>query len=252
MKWNAELYDQKHAFVSQYGESVLELLDVQPGERILDLGCGTGTLASQIQNLGGDVIGIDYSPEMIQQAKQNYPEVTFTVADASKFNFTEPFDAIFSNAALHWVKDHDAMMKCVYHNLKPGGRFVAEMGGKGNVQQLIAATKQVLVKYSYAAQAETEIWRFPSLGEYTKELEDHGFRVTFAIHFDRPTALQDGDQGVAKWIAMFGEQYFEGVPSDTKQQMLKEITDILRPVYFDNGQWYADYKRLRFIAVKEI
>ncbi len=252
MKWNAELYDQKHAFVSQFGESVLELLDVQPGERILDLGCGTGYLAQQIRNLGADVVGTDLSPDMIAKAKASYPDVDFAVADASKFSFTEPFDAVFSNAALHWVKDHDAMMKCVYNNLIPGGRFVAEMGGKGNVQQLIAATKQVLLKHGYTKQTETTIWRFPSLGEYAQELENHGFRVTYAIHFDRPTPLQDGDEGVAKWIAMFGEQYFEGVPSDTKQLMLKEITEILRPAYYKDGIWYSDYKRLRFVALKEL
>ncbi|MBW4890948.1 methyltransferase domain-containing protein [Mucilaginibacter sp. HMF5004] len=252
MKWNAELYDQKHAFVFQYGESVMELLDVQPGERILDLGCGTGYLTQQISELDADVVGIDYSPEMIQKARQSYPEVSFSVADASKFSFTEPFDAVFSNAALHWVKDHDAMMKCVYHSLKPGGRFVAEMGGKGNVLQLITATKQVLLKHGFAKQAETMIWRFPSLGEYTSELENHGFRVTFAAHFDRPTALQDGDQGVAKWIAMFGEQYFEGVPSNQKQQMLQEITELLRPHYYREGQWFSDYVRLRFTAVKQL
>ena len=250
MKWNAELYDQKHAFVYQYGESVLELLDVKPGERILDLGCGTGYLTQQINDLGADVVGIDYSPEMIQKAKETYPEVAFSVADASKFSFIEPFDAIFSNAALHWVKNHDAMMKCVYHNLKPGGRFVAEMGGKGNVGLLMAATKKTLIKYGYHQQAEINLWRFPSLGEYAAELEAHGFKVTFAMHFDRKTPLQDGDQGVAKWIAMFGQPYFEGVPDDKKQLMLKEITEILRPDYYEDGQWYADYKRLRFVAVK--
>jgi len=251
MKWNAELYDQKHAFVYQYGESVLELLGVQAGERILDLGCGTGYLTQQIADLGADVLGLDHSPEMIQKAKHDHPEVTFSVANASKFSFTEPFDAVFSNAALHWVTDHDGMMKCVYHSLKPGGRFVAEMGGKGNVQQLMAATKQVLLKHGYNKQAETSIWRFPSLGEYTSELESHGFRVTLAMHFDRPTALQDGEQGIAKWIAMFGEQYFEGVPSEQKQQMLKEITELLRPGYYKDGTWYADYVRLRFTCVKE-
>jgi trans-aconitate methyltransferase len=251
MKWNAELYDQNHAFVYQYGESVLELLGVKPGERILDLGCGTGYLTQQINDLGADVVGIDYSPEMIQKAKENHPEISFNVADASRFSFTEPFDAIFSNAVLHWVKNHDTMMKSVYHSLKPGGRFVAEFGGKGNVQQLIAATKTVLLNHGYTKQAETQVWRFPGLGEYTNELEQHGFRVTFAVHFDRPTALQDGDEGVAKWIAMFGEQYFEGVPSDKKQLMLKEITALLRPTLCEGGQWYADYKRLRFIATKE-
>jgi len=251
MKWNADLYDQKHAFVSQFGESVLELLDVKPGERILDLGCGTGYLAQQIHNLGGDVMGSDLSPDMIAQAKANYPLVDFAVADAADFDFGRKFDAVFSNAALHWVKDHDGMMRSVYHSLKPGGRFVAEMGGKGNVGLLMSAVKQTLEKYGYDEQAKIQMWRFPSLGEYAAELEAHGFKVTYAIHFDRPTPLQDGDLGVSKWISMFGSPYFEGVPNDQKQLMLKEITEILRPDYYRNGIWYSDYKRLRFAALKQ-
>jgi trans-aconitate methyltransferase len=251
MKWNAELYDQKHAFVSNFGENVVELLDVKPGERILDLGCGTGYLAQQIKNLGADVVGTDLSPDMIAKAKATYPDVDFAVADAANFHFDEQFDAVFSNAALHWVKDHDGMMTSVYNNLKPGGRFVAEMGGKGNVGLLIAATKKVLEKYGYHKQTQTEVWRFPSLGEYARELEEHGFKVTYAIHFDRKTPLQDGDQGVTKWITMFGSQYFEGVAADHKEEMLKEITELLRPTYCEDGQWYSDYKRLRFTAVKE-
>ncbi|RKR85021.1 trans-aconitate methyltransferase [Mucilaginibacter gracilis] len=251
MKWNAELYDDKHAFVFQFGENVLELLDVKAGERILDLGCGTGYLAQQIKNLGADVVGTDLSPDMIAKAKATYPDVEFAVADAGNFSFDQKFDAVFSNAALHWVKDHDGMMKSVYDSLKPRGRFVAEMGGKGNVGLLIAATKQVLAKHGYHEQTKVQVWRFPGLGEFTHELENHGFRVTFAVHFDRKTPLQDGDLGVAKWITMFGSQFFEGVPADEVQILLKEITEILRPAYNEDGQWYADYKRLRFIAVKE-
>lgn len=150
------------------------------------------------------------------------------------------------------MKDHDGMMLSVYNSLKPGGRFVAEMGGKGNVGLLIAATKQVLEKYGYHKQTEIQLWRFPALGEYTHQLENHGFKVSFAIHFDRKTLLQDGDEGVAKWITMFGSPYFEGVDANDKQLMLKEITEILRPTFYQDRQWYADYKRLRFIAVKEI
>ncbi|MDB4905062.1 MAG: methyltransferase type 11 [Mucilaginibacter sp.] len=251
MKWNAELYDQKHAFVYQYGESLLELLDAKPGENILDLGCGTGHLTQRIQSLGAIVTGIDSSAEMIQQAEENFPEIKFSVANATNFYFEEPFDAIFSNAVLHWIKDQDSLIKTVYNNLKPGGRFVAEMGGRGNVGKMIAATQQVLLKYGYVDQAAIVMWYFPSLGEYTKRLEDQGFRVTFATHYDRKTPLQDGDKGVAKWIAMFGDEYMKGVPEAEKQQLLKEITDLLEPQYNENGQWYADYKRLKFIAIKE-
>lgn len=251
MKWNADLYDDKHSFVSQFGENVLELLDVKPGESILDIGCGTGDLTKQIQEKGADVLGTDFSAEMIAQARFKYPTVNFDVADAASFTVEYPYDAVFSNAALHWVHNAGGVIKSVYEALKPGGRFVAEMGGKGNIGKLRAAIKQVLTKNGYTMQAETNIWYFPSLGEYTSLLELHGFRVTFAAHFDRKTPLQDGDKGVAKWIKMFGAQYFTGIPEAEQPKLLQEITEILEPHYNENGQWYADYKRLRFIAIKE-
>ncbi len=251
MKWNPELYDDKHAFVSQYGQDVLEMLDVKPAERILDLGCGTGDLAKQIAGLGARVIGIDASVEMISQAKEKYPEMDFSVADATAFHFDEPFDAVFSNATLHWIHGQDKLIECVYHCLKPGGRFIAEFGGKGNMHHMIAAAAQVLRAHGYAGQAQTNPWYFPSVGEYTSKLEAHGFRVTFAVHFDRPTLLEDGAMGVGKWIAMFGSQFLEGIPGGEKKEMINEITNLLDPYYNRDGKWYADYKRLRFIAVKE-
>jgi trans-aconitate methyltransferase len=251
MKWNAELYDNKHAFVSQYGESVLELLAPKTGERILDLGCGTGDLASQLQGLGADVVGIDASPEMIATAKEKYPYINFAVANAVDFDFDEPFDAVFSNAVLHWIKDAYAVIKCVYNVLKPNGRFVAEFGGKGNMQQMIAATDTILNKHGYNKAGQLHPWYFPSTAEYATKLEAQGFRVTYTSHFDRPTLLEDGRQGIAKWLNMFGPSFFEGIPADKLTTILDEITDLLESDYEDNGQWYADYKRLRFIAIKE-
>jgi trans-aconitate methyltransferase len=251
MKWNAELYDNKHSFVSQYGESVLELLAVKAGERILDLGCGTGDLANQMSELGADVVGIDASPEMIATAKQKYPYIKFEIANAVDFDFDEPFDAVFSNATLHWIKDADAVIKNVYNALKLCGRFVGEFGGKGNMQHMIAATKTILSKYGYNKLEQADPWYFPSTAEYATKLEAKGFRVTYTTHFDRPTLLQDGRQGVAKWLYMFGPSFFEGIPADELKQILNEITDLLESDYEDNGQWYADYKRLRFIAIKE-
>jgi trans-aconitate methyltransferase len=251
MKWNAELYDDKHAFVAQYGESVLELLDIKPGEQILDLGCGTGHLANEIKKHGADVTAIDSSPEMIEKAEKEFPDVDFKVADGANFHFNKAFDAVFSNAALHWMHRADYVIKCVYDSLKPGGRFVAEMGGKGNMKYIIAATQQVLAKHGYKILGERKLWYFPSLGEYSSKLEARGFRVTYAIHFDRPTLLQDGRQGVTKWLNMFGDTYFEGIHGTEKQEILSEITDLLEPHYNRDGQWFSDYTRLRFIAVKE-
>ncbi|ASU32724.1 class I SAM-dependent methyltransferase [Mucilaginibacter xinganensis] len=251
MKWNAELYDDKHAFVFQYGESVLELLDVKPGEQILDLGCGTGPLTKQIKELGAEVTGIDASAEMIEKAAKEFPDVDFKVADGANFHFNRKFDAVFSNAALHWMHAADDVIKCVYDSLETGGRFVAEMGGKGNMAHMIAATQQVLEKYGYHQLAQRKLWYFPSLSEYSSKLEARGFRVTYAIHFDRPTLLQDGRLGVTKWLNMFGDTYFEGIKGDEQQQILSEITDLLEPHYNKDGQWFSDYTRLRFIAVKE-
>ncbi|MDB5137006.1 MAG: class SAM-dependent methyltransferase [Mucilaginibacter sp.] len=251
MKWNAELYDDKHAFVFQYGESVLELLVVKAGERILDLGCGTGHLTKKIQQQGAEVIGIDASPEMVAQAKENYPELDFIVANGADFSFDEPFDAVFTNATLHWIHDADGVIKSVYKALKPGGRFAGEFGGKGNVQLLLAATATVLKKYGYAKDNNINPWYYPSTAEYATKLEAGGFRVTFATHFDRSTLLQDGRDGMAKWFNMFGSSIFKGVPATELPQVLNEITDLLQPTNEVDGQWYADYKRLRFIAIKE-
>ena len=251
MKWDANLYDNKHSFVFQYGESVLELLEVKSGERILDLGCGTGHLTEKIREQGAEVIGMDASPEMIAQAKANYPELDFVVANGASFQFDEPFDVVFTNATLHWIKDADGVIKSVYNALKPGGRFVGEFGGKGNNQLMMAATEKVLKKHGYLKNSFVLPWYYPSTAEYATKLEAGGFRVTLATHFDRPTLLQDGREGMIKWFRMFGESIFKVVPAAELTQILNEITDLLQPTNEVDRQWYADYKRLRFTAVKE-
>jgi len=251
MKWDAKLYDDKHAFVFQYGESVLELLDVKPGERVLDLGCGTGHIAKKIHEEGAEVVGVDASPEMIAKAKENYPELDFGIANGANFTVDEPFDAVFTNATLHWIQDADGVIRSVYHALKPGGRFVGEFGGKGNNRLMLAATVAVLKKRGYNNAENINRWYYPSIAEYAAKLEAHGFRVTFATHFDRPTLLQNGRDGMIKWFNMFGSSIFKQVPPAELPKLLIEITGLLQPTNEVDGQWYADYKRLRFIAIKE-
>jgi trans-aconitate methyltransferase len=251
MKWNAELYDDKHSFVFQYGESLLELLNAKPGEQVLDLGCGTGHLTNDIAKHGASVVGMDASKEMIAKAKYEYPGIDFRVDDAASFSVEEPFDAVFSNAALHWVKRADDAIKCVFDALKPGGRFVVDMGARGNVKLMIAAIKVVLEKHGHTFSETLIPWYFPSLGEYSTKLETAGFRVTFAAHFDRPTLLQDGRQGVEKWLKMFCMPFFEGIAETEQEQLMSEVTDLLEPAYNKDGNWYSDYVRLRFVAFKE-
>lgn len=254
MKWNAELYDQKHGFVFKYGENLLDLLEPKAGEKILDLGCGSGYLTNLIREEGAEVLGVDSSAEMIAKAKQNYPETEFKVADATDLGFDASFNAIFSNAVLHWIKaeDQSKMMDAVFMALKSGGRFVAEMGGKGNIGLMVSTLRKILQQYGYQQQAEMDYLFFPSVGEYALMLEKAGFKVTYAALFDRPTLLQDQAEGIKKWIMMFASDFFIGIKEVHQQEILKELTQQLQPYYERNGEWYADYKRLRFIAIREV
>jgi trans-aconitate methyltransferase len=249
-KWNANLYDDKHNFVFKYGEDVVQLLAPGQGERILDIGCGTGYLTNLIAQAGARVIGIDKSASMIQRAQIVYPDLDLRVMSATDFWFDTPFDAIFSNATLHWVLDKESAVDHIARALRPGGRLVLEMGGKGNVEEIVVATRKVLTRHGYYSNAATQIWYFPSLSEYTTLLEKKGFRVRFAAHFDRPTELQDTDNGIKDFLKMFGNAFFNDIPEEAINVILEEIQEAVRPTNHRNGNWYGNYKRLRIAATK--
>jgi trans-aconitate methyltransferase len=249
-KWNADLYDDKHGFVSKYGEDLVEVLSPQKGERILDLGCGTGYLADLITRSGSTVIGIDSSLDMITKAKAEYPRLEFKVQSATDFHFDDPFDAIFSNATLHWVLDKEAAIDCMYTNLKRSGRLVIEMGGKHNVESIITALQKSLTKRGLDKNAATQLWYFPSLSEYTTLLEKRGFRVNYAAHYNRGTELKDTEHGIKDWIKMFGGAYLKGISESVVSEILEEVQTALKPLLFKDGKWIADYKRLRIVATK--
>ncbi|HUB62007.1 MAG TPA: methyltransferase domain-containing protein [Puia sp.] len=251
MKWNARLYDDKHNFVFKFGEDVVQLLNPRQGERILDLGCGTGFLTNLIAQAGARVIGIDKSPAMIERAQAAYPDLDFRVLPATDFHFDTSFDAVFSNAVLHWVLDKDAAIGNIYHALRPGGRLVLEMGGKGNIEGVLVATRKALTRHGYYSNAAAQVWYFPSLAEYTTLLERRGFRIQFAAHFDRPTELQDTENGIKDWLRMFGSAFFNDIPEDQAGDILEEIQDMLKPTHYKNHTWFADYKRLRIEAFKQ-
>lgn len=248
--WNASLYDDKHSFVFKYGEDLVELLKPQNGERILDLGCGTGYLTSLIAASGATVIGIDSSIEMVTKAKTEYPNLEFQVQNATDFHFGEHFDAIFSNAVLHWILEKEKAVDSIYNNLKRQGRLVLEMGGRNNVMKIIKALQKSLVKNGLVKNAEMPLWYFPSLGEYTSLLESKGFRVTYAIYYDRETKLNDDKDGIKDWLKMFARNYFNGIEENRVEEILNEVQVLLEPTNFVNGSWYADYKRLRLVAIK--
>lgn len=249
--WNADLYDNKHSFVFKYGEDLVKLLNPQAGERILDLGCGTGYLTNLIAESGIEVIGIDNSETMIEKAKASYPDLDFRVMSADDFSFDTKFDAIFSNAVLHWVLNYQQAIKCMYNNLKKGGRIVIEFGGKNNVARIVNALKTTSEQLGYAENAQRKIWFFPGVAEYTGLLEANDFIVRFVSYYNRETELTDNENGVKDWIRMFGAPYLQGVNEKDIEKLLDVSQEKVRSTNFVDGKWYADYKRLRIVAVKE-
>lgn len=247
-KWDSALYNDKHSFVYDYGTSLVELLNAQSNERILDLGCGSGELANKIMEGAASVVGIDNSPDMIEKAKLKFALGEFQVADASNFEFDRPFDAVFSNAALHWVVNYKAAISCIYKSLKPGGRMVVEFGGKNNVISITNQLKESLLKRGYEKHAKLQLWYFPSIGEYTSELEAAGFNVSFAELYERPTELADENAGIVDWLSMFAVPFFKGVNNSDVEDILKEVQESLRADLYRNGKWFADYKRIRIVA----
>jgi trans-aconitate methyltransferase len=247
MQWNADLYNEKHAFVYQFGSQIIDLLKPQTGEVILDLGCGSGELTKAIKDSGAETYGVDSSPEMISKAKANYPEINFRVMDAAALDFDFKFDAVFSNAVFHWIENPEKAVEKMFENLKDGGRIVMEFGGKGNVQNIVESVRISLAKRNLQFY---DPWYFPSIGEFASLLENKGFKVAYAEHFPRETELADENTGIADWLEMFGKQFFSEVKESDKSLFLQEITDVLRPANYRNGKWYADYKRIRIFAVK--
>ncbi|MBW3636222.1 MAG: methyltransferase domain-containing protein [Armatimonadetes bacterium] len=245
--WNAKSYDETHDYVWQMGTGVVELLDPKAGELILDLGCGTGHLSAQIAARGAKVVGFDASPAMLETARREFPDLDFRLADARHFDFPESFDAVFSNAALHWIHEPELVIKRVAHHLKLGGRFVAEMGGKGNIAALETALRDAA--HSLDLPPFEDFNYFPSLGEYATLLENGGFEVGFATLFDRPTPL-DGPRGARNWLLQFRGAYLDSLENPAREAVLEEAEKRLRPLLLRDGQWFADYRRLRFAARK--
>jgi trans-aconitate methyltransferase len=249
-QWNAELYDDKHSFVWKMAAGLLELLKAEPGERILDLGCGTGHLTEKIAASGAKVVGVDRSPDMIRQAREKHPGLQFEVMDASSMVFAEPFDAIFSNATLHWIKEPKRVVAGIAKALRPSGRFVAEFGGRGNIRELMAAIERAWRKLGVPGPTP-DPWYYPSIAEYAGVLEKHGLEVTNAILFERPTALEDGERGLRNWLEMFGGPFLDQLSPEQHEQVLAAIEQEAGATLQSDGHWVMDYRRLRIVAQRE-
>ena len=250
-EWDASRYDSAHSFVWERGRGVVELLAPQPGELILDLGCGTGHLTAQIAESGAEVVGIDSSEDMVRVASQNYPNILFEVADARSLPFEGEFDAVFSNAVLHWVRPPEAVVESVRRALRPRGRFVAEFGGENNIRTIMTAVGEAL---DALEQDGTEVYRpnkyFPPLDEYVSLLESRDFRVANSDHFERPTPLDGGEEGMRRWLRMFGWDYLSPLTPSQREEVVAHVEGVTRSTLYAEGTWTADYWRIRFEAFK--
>jgi SAM-dependent methyltransferase len=243
--WDAEAYGQNGAFVHELAGGVLEWLAARPGERILDLGCGDGQLTLRVAAAGAEVTGVDASPQMAAAARARGVDVVEGNAELLPFA-DRAFDAVFSNAVLHWVRDHDAMLAQVRRVLKPGGRFAAEMGGHGNVAAIRVALRAVLARHGCGG-LEDGVNYYPTTDAYTQRLERHGFRVERMALIPRPTPLTES--GMAGWLRTFRGGVLGALPESMRETVVDETIALLAPALRDEaGNWIADYVRLRFMA----
>jgi len=249
--WDPELYDDKHDFVFKFGEEIVKLLDPQKNEMILDIGCGTGDLTKKIAELSAKVIGIDNSSEMIQTAQKKYPEISFIHADAKNYQLDTRFDAIFSNAVLHWIPQAEIMIRNANQHLKIGGRYVVEFGGKGCNYSIINTLKEQLDKEGLDYPSIESMLYYPSISQYSTILENNGFEVNLALLFDRPTELKGGINGLHDFIEMFLNWLFKDVNDSDKSTVIERTIEILKPQIFNGSSWIADYRRIRIVAHKK-
>ena len=245
--WNAASYATNAGFVPALGQPVFDLLQPRPGERILDLGCGDGVLTEKLAATGAHVVGVDSSPEMVAAARQRGLDAR--VMDATALPFDQEFDAVFSNAVLHWIKlDPDAAIASAYRALRRPGRFVGEMGGHGCVAAVHVALILGLEKRGIKNAASLSPWYFPTIDNYKERLERAGFIAESVQLIPRPTPLPTG---MLAWLETFANPFCAALPEDQRGDYLEEATEILRPVLCDEkGRWTADYIRLRFVARK--
>jgi trans-aconitate methyltransferase len=248
--WDAKLYDASHSFVNQMAKGVVDLLAPKAGERILDLGCGTGPLTSKIAEARASVLGVDASPAMVAQARQSYPSLQFEVMNATSMRFDKPFDAIFSNAVLHWIKPPALAAQHMRDALKPGGRLILEMGGKGCVAKILQSAIKAGQSIGQNLNSVVDINYFPGISEYSSVLESVGFEVRFATLFDRPTPLSDGFTGLRNWIRMFRPGVEAAVPATQLENFYQSLEQLCRDELLLDGVWNADYRRLRVMAVR--
>jgi len=246
MTWDAGNYDTRFGFVARGGETLVDLLDPSPGERVLDLGCGTGDLTAKIAERGASVVGLDSDKSMIARARARFPDLEFVHGDGHEFSLGT-FDSVFSNAALHWLTRPQEVTSAVRAALRAGGRFVAEQGGAGNVAQTLAALNAARADAG-RAEVSPMPWYYPTVGEHATLLESCGFRVHLMIHYNRPSPLDDCPDGIVDWAQMFAGNYYADIPEEQHRSFFADAARYGEKLRRDDGVTVIDYVRLRWRA----
>jgi trans-aconitate methyltransferase len=245
--WDPDLYARNARFVADLATAVVDLLAPRAGERVLDLGCGDGVLTKTLVDAGCSVIGVDSSSAQVAAAVA--AGIDARLGDVERLEFSGEFDAVFSNAALHWIKRPERPIDGAWRALKPGGRFVGELGGHGCVRTIECALVEELERRGVDA-ARVHPWYFPTDAEYRRLLEARGFSVSFIALIPRPTPLP-GD--ILGWLETFAGTFCSALPESQRQSYLTAVRDRLRPALCDaGGRWTADYVRLRFAATRPV
>jgi SAM-dependent methyltransferase len=240
-QWSATDYESHARFVSDLGQPVLDLLQPQAGERILDLGCGDGALMERLVAQGATVIGVDTSPELLSAARARGLDVQ--LVDATALRFDGEFDAVFSNAVLHWIPELEPVLNGVHRALRPHGRFVGEFGGHGCVAAVCTALRAVAARHQVVLSLP---WNFQTVEEFEAGLVATGFEPLLVRLVPRPTPLPSG---MSAWLRTFAGWAFDALPEALREAVLAETVELLRPALCDSrGRWTADYTRLRFAA----
>ena len=244
-EWNAVLYDDKHNFVSEYGKGLLEFIPKNKNQSILDLGCGTGKLTSQLIDFAGTVIGVDSSENMIERAKKQYSNIKFMVCDALNLPFEKQFDVVFSNAVFHWISNHNALLKQIHKVLKPNGLLICEFGANGNIATIENAFMNVCKDAGYIY---TPKFNFSTKENFANLLKNNDFVIDKIYDYDRPTPLKDNEKGLSNWMKQFFSSNLELMSEKMQYEIIEKVEDLTRKSLWNGNKWIADYRRLRVVA----
>ena len=245
MEWNASLYDRQHGFVAAYGSSLLQFIPQNAEQSILDLGCGTGALTEQLSGMGHRVLGVDSSPEMIERARAQHPELEFALCDALNLPYEGEWDVVFSNAVFHWIGDHGALLRSIHRALRPGGLLICEFGAEGNIAAIERAFAKACAELDLAYHSK---FNFPTEAHFRTLLHQNGFTIDFISTFDRPTKLKDGINGLSNWMRQFFASELAVLPESMRNGVLRNVENATCSALWSGDAWVADYRRLRVVA----